>query len=319
MIAVAVGCVSMSLGAFAVGVRSALWAPLSAMDNVVPARLHASPSSFALMTFNIRYGTASDGRNSWSNRRDAAMEVIRRNNPDIIGLQEALGFQLDQLVTGLGGYVRIGAGRDDGKEAGEHAAILFRSERFALVKSGTFWLSKTPDVPGSRSWGSHSPRICTWAKLHDRKTGRGILCYNVHLDPLWPQAREKGIALVVRHIASQDGALPVVITGDFNSGERSRAIRLLKGECRDNDCPALPMHFFTDTFRTVHPLARQVGTFNFFYGINAGPKIDFILSSPGIDVCDARIVRDVINDHYPSDHYPVFARVQYAKAPTAHS
>ena len=126
-----------------------------------------------VMTFNIRYGTAKDGENEWSARRDMLFEVIRDTRPDLLGLQEALDFQIDEILAAVSGYAVVGVGRDDGAEKGEYSAILFRTERFHVAEAGTFWFSDTPAVPGSKSWGNQITRISSWARLIDRD-GRGL-------------------------------------------------------------------------------------------------------------------------------------------------
>ena len=128
------------------------------------------------MSFNIRYGTARDGDNAWGLRRDAVVEVIEAFGPALLGVQEALRFQLGELAAALPGYREIGVGRTDGIEAGEYAAIMVDGARLDVLEHGTFWFSDTPEVPGSTSWGNDIPRICTWAHLRDRTSGPCLLC-----------------------------------------------------------------------------------------------------------------------------------------------
>ena len=125
-----------------------------------------------VMSFNVRYGDANDGENRWAARREALFDTIRRQDADLVGLQEALDFQIDEIVGAVSIYAVIGVGRDDGVAEGEYAAILFRKDRLHVADAGTFWFSDTPDVPGSKSWGNNITRICTWARLVDRD-GRG--------------------------------------------------------------------------------------------------------------------------------------------------
>src|SRR5688500_7368624 len=133
-----------------------------------PAAVPVQPREpLTVMTFNIRYGTAKDGENEWSKRRDMLFEVIRDGRPDLLGLQEALDFQIDEILAAVSGYAVVGVGRDDGAEKGEYSAILFRTERFHVAEAGTFWFSDTPTVPGSRSWGNQITRISSWARFID--------------------------------------------------------------------------------------------------------------------------------------------------------
>ena len=121
-----------------------------------PAAAAPPREPLTVMSFNIRYGTAKDGENEWTARRDVLFEVIRDAKPDLLGLQEALDFQIDEILAAVSGYAVVGVGRDDGAERGKYSAILFRTERFHVAEAGTFWFSDTPTVPGSKSWGNRS-------------------------------------------------------------------------------------------------------------------------------------------------------------------
>ena len=146
----------------------------------------------SLMSFNIRYGTADDGENRWTNRRDHVFQLIRERQPDLLGLQEALRFQIDEMLAAMPEYAMIGVGRDDGVKKGEHAAILYRQDRFQVSDSGTFWLSDTPEIAGSKSFGNKTTRICTWSRFVDKETRRGIYFYNVHI-------KMAGIRRIISH------------------------------------------------------------------------------------------------------------------------
>jgi endonuclease/exonuclease/phosphatase family metal-dependent hydrolase len=143
-----------------------------------------------VMSFNIRYGTAKDGENDWSRRRTMVFDVIRELDADVIGTQEALDFQVDEIIAAAPVYASIGVGRDDAGSRGELSAILYRKNRFRIGEAGTFWFSDTPAVPGSKTWGNTFTRICTWARLIDRD-GRGFFVYNVHLDHESQPSRER--------------------------------------------------------------------------------------------------------------------------------
>ncbi len=266
------------------------------------------------MTFNIRYGTADDGANRWENRRELVFDVIRKNDPDVIGLQEALGFQIDEIRKALPQYAMIGVGREDGKTKGEYSAILYRSDRFEVEQGGTFWLSGTPDVPGSITWGNACTRICTWARFVEKKSSRAFYHCNLHLDHVSQPSREKSMLLLVERIGKRQHADPFVVTGDFNADEKNTAILFLKGKTSlpgkeggkaENPIPML------DTFRVMHPDANDVGTFHDFKGTDTGGKIDYILTISNIHVLDAQILYDNTEGRYPSDHFPVTARLRF--------
>lgn len=275
----------------------------SADDNGIEAKV---------MTFNIRYGTANDGENSWPNRSHMVIGVVSAFAPDVLGIQEALRFQIEELLVGLGNYGEIGVGRDDGKEAGEYAAILYRSQRFDVHESGTFWFSDTPGVPGSASWGNNITRICTWAHFIDRTTGRGFYVYNVHLDHESQPSRERSAELLASRISSRSTSDPVIVTGDFNAGEDNPVLRYLTGKLErafagTTTPPASPQ--LRDTYRAIHPDSSAVGTFNSFGGVTTGDKIDAVLVSDEWQVSDAAIIRTAVSGRYPSDHFPVVAVV----------
>ena len=268
----------------------------------------APPDSLVIktMTFNIRCGTANDGENSWEYRRQQAAEVIRRHGPDVIGLQEAFRFQIDDLRNKLPEYSEIGVGRD-GDANGEYSAILYRSGRFEVVDSGTFWLSETPDRP-SRSWDSACIRICTWAHLKDRLGGLGFYVYNTHLDHRSQLARERGMECIARFAAKRTQLDPFVLMGDFNADESNPVVRSLLGQ---EGASPLPLRV-VDTFRALHPDEKTVRTYHGFKGETEGGKIDYILVPAAASVLAAEILRANKDGRYPSDHYPVTATIRFA-------
>ncbi len=279
--------------------------------NSQPAR----QTDLCVMTFNIRYGTADDGENRWENRREMAVAVLRRHDPDVVGLQEALRFQIDEIREALPQYGEIGVGRDDGKTRGEYSAILYRKDRFDVNDSGTFWLSDTPTVPGSMSWGNQITRICTWARFVPKPPGRTFYMFNTHFDHQSQPSRENGAALLARRIRDRRHRDPVLVTGDFNAGEDNSAVRYLKSEeeldVAWNGLSKNPVPL-VDTFRVLHPDASEVGTFHAFKGDRSGEKIDYVFVEPGVEVLKAGILHDSQSDRYPSDHFPVIAALRLA-------
>ncbi len=265
-----------------------------------------------VMSFNIRYGTANDGPNSWKYRADMVCDVLRKYEPDVVGVQEALRFQLDVLRQAMPRYGEIGVAREDGKTEGEYSAILYDRQRLEVTDSGTFWLSDTPEVCGSITWGNACTRICTWGRFVDKETGRGFYVYNTHLDHRSQGSREKSVVLLAERIAARKLDEPFIVTGDFNAGETNPAIKYLKGELARRS--PVPM---VDTFRVIHPGATDVGTFNGFLGRLSGEKIDFVFTTEDVEVLDAEIVYDRVEDRYPSDHFPVRATLRLPKANTA--
>ena len=265
-----------------------------------------------VMTFNIRYGSANDGENHWEKRKDMVCDVLRRHDPDIVGLQEALRFQIDEIRKALPMYAEVGVAREDGKINGEYSAILYRTDCFGVGEAGTFWLSDTPELPGSNQWGGACVRICTWARLVENKTGRAFYAFNLHLDHVSQPAREKSAVLVAQRIQGRNIKEPFVLTGDFNSGEDNPVITYLKGQTAltraDGTTSKSPIAL-VDTFRLLHPDVKDVRTAHEFKGGRQGNKIDFVFVPPDVKVLEAEILYDNADGRYPSDHFPVTARL----------
>ncbi|HEX3019079.1 MAG TPA: endonuclease/exonuclease/phosphatase family protein [Chitinispirillaceae bacterium] len=263
------------------------------------------------MSFNIRYGTARDGKNSWKFRRPYLQAVLKDNAPDIIATQEALRFQLDEIAEDLNYYGEVGVGRENGKQSGEYAALLYNHSLFSVAESGTFWFSETPHEPGSCDWGNKSPRICTWAMFLEKKSSRGFYVFNVHLDHWSNKSREKSVKLLIEKIIDRKKTFPVIIAGDFNAGENNSIIRFLKGtdtlRFGKINCPLE----LIDTYRTVNP-GKLAGTLNFFRGFQFGPKIDFIFADKNTEVISANIIRTNFKGRYPSDHFPITACLRFS-------
>ncbi len=256
----------------------------------------------SLMSFNIRFGTANDGPDRWDLRRGMVMDVFTRHDAGVIGLQEALSFQVAEIRARFPHYAAAGVGRDDGLARGEHCTILYRVDRFTLAESGTFWLSETPEEVASVTWGNSITRVCTWVRLIDDASGRGFYVFNTHFDHASQPARERSARLIARRVAERRHPDPVIVMGDFNAGEHNPAMDYL---LRDADGPG-----WVDTFRVIHPDEKVVGTFNAFQGRIDGDKIDFVLVQPGITVIDASIDRTRVDGRSPSDHEPVTAVIE---------
>lgn len=263
-----------------------------------------SSDSLRVMSFNIRYGTADDGANSWPQRRELTLGVIRDYGPSVMGVQEALKFQLDEIRQALPWLGQVGVGRDDGAEAGEYSAILYDQRRLSVADGGTFWLSETPEVPGSKSWGNNITRIATWARFRETGTGREFLVLNTHWDHESQNARERSAAQVVAWLERHATPQPVIVMGDFNADEQNPAYQALIAP-GEREVP------LKDTFRAAHPDATVAGTFHAFSGRQDGGKIDAVLVSPEWRVLSAAIVTSNDNGRYPSDHFPVIATVGF--------
>jgi endonuclease/exonuclease/phosphatase family metal-dependent hydrolase len=272
-----------------------------------------------VMSFNIRYGSAADGEDRWDKRKDLVCDIIRYQSPDVVGLQEALDFQIEYILDAVSGYGMIGEGRDGGS-AGEYSAILYWADRFDVAEHGTFWLSDTPEVP-SRHWGNACVRICTWGRFVERESGRAFYLYNTHLDHVSQPSREKSVRLIMERVSERGHPDPFVLTGDFNAGEDNPAIGYLvgdatrasgtmvaAGDATGDDVTPLPL---VDAFRVLYPDAGSVGTFNGFEGKTGGDKIDYVFVTPDTEVSHASILRMHDEGRYPSDHFPVTASLAF--------
>jgi endonuclease/exonuclease/phosphatase family metal-dependent hydrolase len=256
-----------------------------------------------VMSFNIRYGTANDGINGWENRRDFLIETVKRFNPDLLGTQETLAFQRDYLLEQLSGFETVAAGRDDGKEAGEMAALFYRKDRFESIESGHFWLSTAPDQVASKGWDAALPRIASWVKLRDRKDpdAKPILFLNTHFDHKGQKARAESASLVVAKLNSIGSECRWIVTGDFNADPKD----LTYANLFSHSQPSVQQ--LIDTLRAVHPTPQpNEGTFSGFIANQiSGPRIDWIGCSDHFEVQSAEIVRDSREGRTPSDHFPV--------------
>lgn len=256
------------------------------------------------MTFNIRYGTAEDGPDRWEMRKELVFDTIADHKADIIGLQEALVFQVQEIKRALPQYQVVFTGRDDGKLAGEGCPILFRRDRFLLADSGTFWFSNSPWRPGSRHWGNELPRICTWVRLSEMATGRSVYVYNVHLDHVSQVSRLYSAKLLVKQIANRKHDDPVVILGDFNMGTNDEAMDVFRQI--DGDVGFEPV---LDVWSTLHPHQPSVTTYHAFGQQEDGPCLDHILIEKTTDIINMVIDGRSYGGRFPSDHFPVIATV----------
>lgn len=246
-----------------------------------------APDELKVMTFNIRYGTAPDGPDHWNKRRQMLFDLLKREDADFVGTQEALKFQLDEITAACPGYAVLGVGRDDGKHQGEMSAILYKYARFTPQAAGTFWLSDTPARPGSMTWGNHYPRLVTWGRF--RGQGREFYFYNTHFDHESQPARLKGAKLLMSRLRH-----PAILTGDLNAPPTNAAIREVSSR-------------MLDTF------TGSGGSFHGFTGKCTGDRIDYVFAEPGSRVITSRILYDNVAGRYPSDHFPVVSVFRLGK------
>lgn len=255
--------------------------------------VNAQDAALNIATYNLRYNNANDGVNAWPNRKENVKALVRYHDFDIFGTQEALIGQLKDL-TELEEYDYYGKGRDDGGQAGEHSAIVYKKQRFKVLQSGDFWLSETPDKPGKGWDATCCNRICSWVKFRDIKTKKEFYFFNVHFDHQGVQARRESGKLMVNKIKEIAGKAPVICTGDFNSTPETEQILEMQTILRD-------------TYKvTEMPPYGPVGTFNAFkFDAPMKDRIDYIFVSNSIKVLKYGTLTDAKDQRYPSDHQPV--------------
>ena len=273
----------------------------------------AHAEDLRVMSFNIRNSNAKDGVNAWPNRRELLFNTIENFDPDLLGLQEVLPLQRDQLRERFEkSHELIGIPRNDGKTSGEIAGVLFRRERFEKAGEGHFWLSPTPDVVGSKGWDADLPRIVSWVELRDRKTEcQRLFFFNTHWDHIGVRARQESAALMRRRIHDIAKGEPVIVTGDFNAPDGSVPHARMLGFGSGDD---LPLRLL-DSYRVIYPTPTADDfTAHPFTGKSDKPvRIDWILHTPHFRTRFAEIDRTNDNGRYPSDHFPVIAKFAWAR------
>ncbi len=254
-----------------------------------------------VMTFNLRRATWMDGRNAWRHRKGSAAEAIRAAGADVVGTQEGSHAMLLELNALLPGYAWVGEGRRGGARD-ETNAILYRADRWEPERSGTFWLSETPERPGSRAWGAAFPRICTWALFRSRcRDGLRWAVFNTHLDHISASARRRGIELVAARAPDVAEGVPLALTGDFNAKPGGEVAETLREAGWRNAFDAMP-----------GGAAEAGATYHAFRGGGErGRPIDYIYYKAFAEEVEAFVDRAVYRGQYPSDHYPVAARLRW--------
>ena len=269
---------------------------------VLALALQSAPTDFTAMSFNIRYDNPEDGPSAWPHRVEWVANEM--TEADLIGVQEALVHQVDQLAAQLSGYEWVGVGRDDGKDAGEFVPIFFKTEVFELLDTVTFWLSETPDVPGSRGWDAALPRIATAAYLRVRDTDVLFWVINAHFDHRGNQARLESAKLLARRAQALSDNAPVLVLGDFNTTP-------------DTEVYAALTEDLLQDARTVsqNPPQGPTGTFSGFLESESLPKarIDYVFVSPAWTVQSYEAVVAISEGRYVSDHLPVKVSVRLDK------
>lgn len=253
-----------------------------------------------VVTFNIRFNTENDGINAWPNRIEMATGLLKFHEADLFGLQEALHGQILDVQKNMPGFEWFGVGRDDGEKGGEFSPVFYNKSKFILIESGTFWLSETPEKP-SKGWDAALNRVVTWGKFKSKVTGKMFYYYNTHFDHRGDEARKKSAELITKKIREMAGnsGYPVILTGDFNLTPETEGIANIRKYLRDS------------REITVAPPYGPVGTFNSFdWNAPMKDRIDYVFVNEMVDVLKYAALTDSKEMRWPSDHLPVFAKIQ---------
>lgn len=265
-------------------------------------------------TFNIRLQNDGDEQAGygWSVRKDRVADYIKKNHIEVVGMQEVLHQQLEDLLERLPEYDYVGVGRTDGATKGEYSPVFFLKDKFEVLEKGNFWLSETPDVAGSKGWDAALERIASYAKLKDKATGKVFMAVNTHFDHVGVVARRESAKLIMRKIQEIVGTRPAVVTGDFNVTEADEAYSTMISQQTDGKSSNRQMVKFYDAY---HMTPNHTGTTYTFHNFCHIPplkceKIDFIFITPTIRVSHSHI--EVPNpDAMLSDHNPHWADLEF--------
>ena len=304
---------------------------------LLPTRLCAAPVKMRVGTYNIRCATPKDkGERSWKDRRKDFFAHLRNLDMDVFGLQEVSVCQYKDIKKEFSDYAMVGRFREAKDFTGEAVPVCYRKSRFDLEKSGTFWLSETPEKPGSKSWGTSLPRVCTYVVLKDKKSGKRLCFANTHTDHVSKEAREKGMLLVVNRMKDFGKGAPIVFVGDHNCRETDAPAKsvskILKDAIyitkkppkgpwrtltcwnwRDSEVSAVDALKLPTKVRNANkgsPDADKASNGGYDW-VDCGAKIDFLYVSPGITVETYETFADPRPGKkcYHSDHFPIVSDI----------
>lgn len=258
---------------------------------------------YTVGSYNLRFANTEDSGNLWTDRAPVVAGLIRFHEYDILGTQEGLQSQLEDLSRLLPQYSRYGVGRNDGKDAGEHSAIFYKTEKFELLNKGDFWLSQTPDTP-SLGWDATCCyRLCSWVELKDKKSGKIFYFFNAHYDHQGKIAREESSRLILQKIRAITGKAPALFTGDLNGGHSTDCYKILEHS-----------GFLKDTYNQTNTRYVNNGSFNAFKNKSISKEIiDHVFVTGTFSVQQYAVLTDTYYGKFPSDHFPIWVKVTLEK------
>ncbi len=261
----------------------------------------------SVMSFNIRLNTPHDSLNAWPNRKEKVSSQILYHAPAVLGVQEALPDQMDDLRASLKQYKSIGGGRDNGTDKGEASAIFYDTTQLSALQSGMLWLSQTPTVVGSKGWDANLPRIITWAKFKHKKSGKQFVAFNTHFDHIGKEARRESARMVLNTVKEIAGKLPAFFTGDFNATPDDEPIQIITD--KNN-----PLHLVDAKEVSIHPHYGPTGTFNAFKNKETNNQpIDYIFIKGNWKVKNHATLSQTWEGRFASDHFAILALLSLSK------
>lgn len=259
----------------------------------------ATDPTIRVATYNIKFDDTRDTVNNWSRRRPEVTDLIKYHHFQLFGTQEGLHHQLEQIKADLSGFEYVGVARDDGKQKGEYSAFFYDTNLFGLLKSGTFWLSETPDKP-SKSWDAALPRICTWGELEDKNSGKKFFVFNAHFDHRGVKAREESAKVIMAKVSEIAADQPVIVMGDFNFQSTAAPYEVITKT-------------MSDSYKTsqVPPYGPEA-TFNGFrFDRMPARRIDYVFTKGPWKTERYATLSDSNEMRYPSDHFPVVVDLKF--------
>ncbi|HMP94753.1 MAG TPA: endonuclease/exonuclease/phosphatase family protein [Phnomibacter sp.] len=264
-------------------------------------------NALRVVTFNIRFDNPKDSPNHWQARKDYVTSQLLFHQADLAGIQEALHNQVVDMQQAMPHFGFVGVGRDDGQQAGEYSGIFYNKQRLQLLKHNTFWLSLTPQVPGSKSWDAAITRIVTWAQFKDLKTKKTFFHFNTHFDHIGKEARRQSAKMLLEQIEAIAGNTPTLVTGDFNATPNDEPIQVIVEDTN-------PLRLTNAKAISATGHYGPAGTFNAF-----GPRetsnlpIDYIFVKGGWKVFSHATLSQTWQGRFASDHFAVFAEVAISR------
>ena len=262
-----------------------------------------------VLSFNIRFDNPNDGPDAWPHRKDFVTDLIRFHKIDLVGTQEGLVHQLEEMEEMMPSFSWVGVGRDDGERGGEFSAIFYDTTRFALIEDDTFWLSDTPDVPGSIGWDAAITRVATWARFTDLENNRRFFVINTHFDHVGQEARVNSAKLMIEKVTELADGGPVIVMGDLNVTDQNEAYTIFA----DPNSRESALELFDGFYHSKHGHYGPTSTWNAFREIYPDRRIDFIFTDRHFAFLEHGVLADIRDGHFPSDHLPVLAEIIFTE------